>query len=403
MNKVWKNIILAGAVGAAALSLTGCAVSMDKDTVVATMDGSTEVTLGEAMVWLRYNQMGTESVMSMWMGTTDFWDQDLWGSGEAYSVTFKENIMSDIKEMLILEQHMSEYDVELTDEDKEAIQTATSEFLAANDEKALEAMYADENTVNRVLTLYTIRQKMTTAIEAGADTEVSDEEAAQKKVEYALFSTADTTDDDGNTVELTDEEKEAVKQQAQDVIDAVNGGSTLADAVTAVDEDLSTSTDTYGGEETLSVTEIQTAAETLSDGEIYAEPVETDSGYYVVQMVSTFDEEATETEKEHIISDRQQELYDETLEGWEPDSFDINNKVWNAISFNVSFTAPTEAETETESGSETATEAESGSEAATEAATEAESASEADSSEAGTDETETEAASEAATEAESES
>ena len=45
---------------------------------------------------------------------------------------------------------------------------------------------------------------------------------------------------------------------------------------------------------------VKEAADQLSDGEI-APIVETDTGYYGVQMLSTYDEEATAAEKENII------------------------------------------------------------------------------------------------------
>ena len=54
------------------------------------------------------------------------------------------------------------------------------------------------------------------------DEEVSDEEAAQKAMQYVFFSYT-TTDDSGNTTELTDEEKESLKTDAQSLVDRVKG------------------------------------------------------------------------------------------------------------------------------------------------------------------------------------
>ena len=38
--------------------------------------------------------------------------------------------------------------------------------------------------------------------------------------------------------------------------------------------------------------------------------------YYVVRLDSAFDQEATENQKDSIISERKQELYDDTVEEW---------------------------------------------------------------------------------------
>lgn len=394
MNRFGKKILTAGMCAALAMTaLTGCASAPNMDDVAATMDGK-DITLGEAYFLFRYQQATNEIYLGSLFGDQNMWEQDLTGSGIAYGVTFKEQIMEGLKNMLLAEQHMADYEVEVTEEEKTAITEAAAQFLADNEDEAMKAMGADQEAVERVLTLYTIQNKMRDAIIADVDTEVSDEEAAQKAVSFAYFSTAGETDEEGNKTELTEEEKAEVKKQAEEVIAAVQGGETLEDAVKAVDEEMNVSDTTYGKDDTTLNEGIREAADKLKEGEIAAEPVEATSGYYVVQLTSEFDKEATEEKKEEIISKRESDLYAEVMEGWEPESFEINHEVWDKVAFDVKFTAP---EAETETGSEKATE--TGSEAVSEeAATEA--VSETESDETTTEETETEAASK--TEAESE-
>ena len=132
------------------------------------------------------------------------------------------------------------------------------------------------------------------------------------------------------------------------------------------------------------------------------ELIETDGGYYVLQMVTTFDEEKTNEQKETILSQRKSDLYTETLDGWKEDAkISTDSDLLTELDFTDTYQMK---ETETEASTDT-TETETGSEAGseaeiTEAATEAASA-------AGTTEAATEAASEtetteAATEAASE-
>lgn len=390
MNRFGKKILTAGMCAALAMTaLTGCASAPNMDDVAATMDGK-DITLGEAYFLFRYQQATNEMYLGSLFGDQNMWEQDLTGSGIAYGVTFKEQIMEGLKNMLIAEQHMAEYEVEVTEEEKTAITEAAAQFLADNEDEAMKAMGADQEAVERVLTLYTIQNKMRDAIIADADTEVSDEEAAQKAVSFAYFSTAGETDEEGNTTELTDEEKAAVKEQAEDVIAAVQDGETLEEAVKAVDEEMKVSNTTYGKEDTTLNEGIRDAADKLKEGEVAAEPVEASSGYYVVQLTSEFDKEATEEKKEEIVSQRQSDLYTEVMEGWEPESFEINHEVWDKVAFDVKFTAP---EAETETGSEVDSEAvsEKTSEAASEAA-----------SETTTEETTTEAVSETEADTETE-
>ena len=455
MSKYGKRILAAGMCASMAMGLlTGCSSSNDE--VVAKM-GDTKLTLGEANFMLRYSQAQTQSYLGAMFGEgTNVFQQDLTGSGQAYGETVKESVMNDLKEMTILEQHMSDYNVELTEDEKSAIEEAAKEFMAANDKDVLKEMAATEKTVTRILTLYTIQSKMETAIEADVDTEVSDDEAAQKSIQYVYFTipeteseTEDATDADSEgageaTTETDSEEatetesetatetaseteseeiseaateteseevteaaseneteaeteesaeKKEVRETAQSVIDAVLGGETLEDAVKAVDENKSVTDYSYGADEDVLNENLKNVADTLSDGEIAAEPVEGENGFYVVQMVSTFDREATDQKKEEIVKDRKKELYDSVLADWEPESFDIDEKVWGTVTFEDLLTVKT-TEAASEEVSEAASETETVSEASSEVATAAESETESGSEEVTEAESETETASE---------
>ena len=435
MSKYGKRILAAGMCASMAMGLlTGCSSSNDE--VVAKM-GDAKLTLGEANFMLRYSQAQTQSYLGAMFGEgTNVFQQDLTGSGQAYGETVKESVLNDLKDMTILEQHMSDYNVELTDEDKAAIEEAAKQFIADNSKDVLKEMSATEETVSRILTLYTIQSKMETAIEADVDTEVSDEEAAQKTIQYAYFTIPETESETEDATEATsaDEsasetetgteavseteteteatsesetvaeteteatseteaaseaaseetsedtteseteesaEKKETRETVQVIIDAVQGGETLEDAVKAADESKSLTSYSYGADEETLNENLKNAADALSDGEIASEPVEGENGFYVVQMVSTFDRDATDQKKEEIIKDRKKELYDNKIAEWDTESFDINEKVWDKVTFEEIFTLKQE-ETESETGTESASEASTD----TEGISEAESASE---------------------------
>ena len=445
MSRYGKRILAAGVCATMTMGLlTGCSSSTGK--TVAKM-GDAEITLGEAEFMLRYNQAKTQGYLGALFGEgSNVFQQDLTGSGQAYGVTMKESVMNDLKDMILMEQHMSDYNVELTDEEKAAIEETAKGFLAENSKDVLKALAATEETVTRVLTLYTIQSKMQTAIEADVDTEVSDDEAAQKSIQYVYFtipeteseaedtteaesgSEEDTTEavtdaaeESGETVAETESEtvsetetaaeetseavsengtedaseavsendteeateaeteesaeKKETRETAQSVIDAVLGGETLEDAVKAVDENKSVTDYSYGADEDTLNENLKNVADTLSDGEIAAEPVEGENGFYVVQMVSTFDREATDQKKEEIINDRKQELLNSVLEGWASDSFDIDEKVWDTVTFDDIITLKS-TEAETEEGTDDTADTDIESETDSEAASETESAAE---------------------------
>ena len=193
MNTGWKKVLALGlGLTLAAGTLAGCGKKAAKETAAITVNDST-VTDGELNFLLRYQQAHFETTYgslfsSLYGGSIDLWSQDLTGTGVPYGETLKEQTVSAMQEMLLAEQHMEEYGVSLTDDEKAQITSAAESFIAANGEEALEAMGATQENVERVLTLYTIRNKMEAAMTADVDTEVSDEEAAQTTVSYVKFN-----------------------------------------------------------------------------------------------------------------------------------------------------------------------------------------------------------------------
>jgi hypothetical protein len=357
MNKMGKKLVVAGlCLGLAMGTVTGCSSNSYAGKAVATLDGE-DIDYALVNFTLRYNQAEMQTMYGSWFG------DDLWTS---YGSSVKSNVMDNVKQMLILEKHMDDYGVTITDEEKEQITETATEFMESNDKATLNAMTATQEIVERMLTLTLIQNKMQTAIIADADTEVSDEEAAQKKVQYVFFSTADTTDDDGNTVELTDDELAALKEEAEQVLEAVKAGTDMDEAAHAVDENLASSTTTYGTDNGSIDDTVKEAVDSLSDGEVADSVIETDDGYYVAMMVSTFDEDATETQRESIISQRQSDLFDEVYDAWEEElDYTEDEDLLDAMDFTDTFEVK---ETETETSDETEAQTDTETETVTEAA-----------------------------------
>ena len=75
--------------------------------------------------------------------------------------------------------------------------------------------------------MLTIQNKMDTAIkdtETVTADDITDDEAAQKSMQYVLFSYT-TKDDSGDSTTLSDDEKETLKTTAQNFVDSVKGGA----------------------------------------------------------------------------------------------------------------------------------------------------------------------------------
>lgn len=343
-----KKLLAAGtAFCLAAGILSGCSSEADASDVVASV-GDTDIELGLVNFLMRYNQAQLQTTYGAYLGE-DYWQN--------YGADSRTSILENIETMVLSEQHMEDYGVSLTEEEETAISDAAAAFMEGNEEDVLTAMSADQETVERAMTLYTINQKVYISVISEADTEVSDEEAAQKTVRYVFFSTGSTTDEEGNTVEMTDEEKEEVRATAQQVLDAVKSGTSMDDALEEAGEDRTSITASYGEDNgSLSDTLKEAANELTEDGQVADSLIEIDTGYYVLQMESMFDEEATETRKDEIVSERRSDHYTEVTDGWREDTeITVNEDLLAQLDFDDTWQLVTE-ETETETTAETSTE-----------------------------------------------
>ena len=246
-------------------------------------------------------------------------------------------------------------------------------------------------------------EEQTVKTKSSAETEAVSE-AASEAAEAETGSEAATEASETETETETETEDPAMVAakaealaKAEDLIAKVKDGEDFETASAEVDENATCSTLTFGSDSTSVVEGLITATEGLDDGTLVETPIEIDSGYYVAQVISKLDREATDKQKETIVEQRKSDRISELYTEWK-DAAEIteDSDILAQITFDFSLTQETEASTE--ATTEAATEA--GSESATEAATEAISKA---TTEAGSEVT-TEAATEAAeTESESES
>lgn len=518
MRVNWKKGLAMGlGVCMAASVLTGCGKGKELDAAAAaaTLDGE-EIPAGLVNFFLRYQQAEFESSYGAWLQSyygTDIWNVDLSGTGTSYGETFKNDVINSLERLLLAEKHMGDYSVELTDEEKTAITQAAQEFMDSNEEEVLEKMSATQENAERLLTLYTIQNKMETQMSADVDTEVSDEEAAQRTVSYVRF-TAETESDteeaeaeteteagseseteaaaeaeteaaetenetapaedateaslteaaadktesadteeatEGAETEAVSEEeteadseasteaeteteteeldpelaaaREEARAQAEAFLEEVKGGADFTEAAEAAaeeNENVGTSTFTFGEDDTYPDEAIIEATAGLEDGTLVEQVVQVNNGFYVLRVDDAFDEAATEEKKESIVAERKSEAVNALYEEWmEEAEFTVDEDVLDQMVFDMSLTLETEAATE--AAAEAESQSEAGSEAAAESQSEASTEAETDGeTEAGTEsvteetvieaetsaeeetETEAEEATESATEAETE-
>lgn len=370
-------LLMAAVLGVSAL--TGCGNSIDAKSVGATLDGQ-EISMGFMNFMARYQQAIYDGQFSSMFGDQDIWSQDLFGEGTDTETSVKNSVSENIENFYVLEKHMADYKVEITEEELAKMDEAAETFMNDNSKKAIKQLGATKEYVKEMLRLSTIQSKMRSAMDAEVDTNVTDEEAAQKKISYVQVGCKSKTDENGETVDYTDEEKENIKKEveafqaaaADDFKTAAENAGYTASEATFGDNDESYTLDDA----------VIEAAKKLKEGEI-SEVISTDDNYYVVRMESAFDEEATENKKKSIVTDRKNDHYTEVLDGYKENvKYELNEEEWEKVKFDELFSIKT---TQTEEASDEADNGETsdGAEDSSEAGDADDEAAAEDSSEAG--------------------
>ena len=311
-----KVVVFATAASLAVVSMTGCASFENADTV-ATVGGD-KIPAGVANFYARYQQGMIETNLGSMLGD-NMWTQEV-SEGKTYEDNVKDSVMDALQQMYILEDHMAEYEVVLTDEEKSAIQEAAKKFDEGNELEAKELVSGETEYVERVLTLLTIQKKMTDAVTKDVSTEVSDEEAAQKSMQYVSFPYT-----------TTDEEKAALKETAAAFLEGAKAAEDFAAYATEQGKEAQTAT--FDSESTSPAAELIAAADSLGVGG-FTDVIETENGLYVAKVTSLLDRDATDAKKETIVNSRKSEKFNEVYDGWKKDTkIKVNKDVWAKVDF----------------------------------------------------------------------
>lgn len=374
--KMLKKIVCGMLAGVLSVSLlTGCgAKSLDGTQTVLSV-GDTDISLGTFTSLLRYQQAITydyyQNMAASYAAyglSADFstlWDADLtenntttdteedgWSSGltvKTYADQLLDNVATTLASYVVVAQHAEDYGVSLSSDDEDTIAQVAKAFVDESDEKVLSLNGITEESVIECLTWYTLYCRVYDAYEAASDITVSDEEAQSMTVSYLRF-TIDESSEDYAT-------EDAVKEQA-----AASLVEVLADTdmdFTAYAEDYS---NVYANTESMAVNseneddyifsldDVKTLS-ALENGSVYTELLNDDSGnYYIIRMDNNHDEEATESYRKTLLSEKILDAFHEQMDAWAEElgvTYDVAVLSKVSVSDNIMYTG-TKATTDDE-------------------------------------------------------
>jgi len=336
---------------ATSVVLGGCQKQMNPSDAVATLDGK-DISIGLANYMAQFEAVTYDSYYASSLGS-NMWSQDLSGKGSTLQDEVKQNILDEIRTDYLLEDHMKDYNVSVSDDENTEIKSAAAKFMSDNSAVTIKQMGATEDFVREMLRLHTIQTKMKAAIIVKADTTVSKDEAAQRTFSYYQITLPAATSTTASTEATTSTKKTSAGKAKSSKKTSTESSEQKADALKAyaqtVASDAATdfdgiakkynftkSTHSYGKDEssdTFDKTVLQTA-DTLTDGKISG-AIETKSGtYYVVRLDSSFDQTATNNKKQELVTQKQNSYYDSICKKYKAASkWKVNKDEWALVTF----------------------------------------------------------------------
>ena len=335
MKKTLRKIaIVTMLVALISTTVLGCGRrEVDHEAVLSTVNGA-EITLGLANFYARIVQAEEEMnhMFSPWAGE-DPNPVDVWGdnpmTGISRETEIKDFILESLQGMFLKLENAGDFGVVMSPEDMNLIEEAAALFVEQNPEEAVVAVSGQAETVELFLKLMTVSQRMAVAMGAEIDEEVSEEESLQKAADVAFIPFM-SVEEDGTSVPMDEIQMGVLAAQVHGVSETANAMGNLE-----VFEELGNVFPiTFGAESAELDPELLEALNALTDVGQMTEAITTESGIFIGQLTSLFDEEATNAQIEQILEERRTDRVNQLMEEWrEAATITENEELWDQVNF----------------------------------------------------------------------
>ena len=337
-KRLLKKIAVAAMVPTLVLGLVGCGSEEGVTSVYTVEEASTTkvLSVGDYDIYMDEVALYAIQILMTYSYTpSTMTDDDTIDTDKGY-------VISLIRENKIIYNVAINNDVELDDDDMEVVESGFDNIKTKVGDELLAAYGISDELIEQVLIEQATISKFENDIENEMgqtileDVEEEYEDVLFTDYYYMLFPTVEVedgdpkTDDDGEYVYVSDEEKEEVKAQAEEALERVRNGESYEDiaeeyGVTDYSREGQGYTDSYGDQ----MNDIMNA---LQDGEC-TDVFEDTLGYAFVYMINSDDEDLKDTFIDYYVDDTTSTEYDTLYDTWLAtieidDEKDFEGTVW---------------------------------------------------------------------------
>lgn len=294
------------------------------DDAVVTIDG-VAVDYREAMLYLQSAKQEYESAYG-----GEIWQYMLNEDGTTLGEWVKNQTLEQIIYVKIVCAQAKNLGIELDSEEKSRVAERTEEYMGKAEYNTLALYGIARKDVEQVYTDTALAQKVYDSVTLNVDTDISNEEAAQKHLQSLMLRNYHE-DELGNRTSLTVQELIATLDRFDALYEEARTTSDFYSLAYTNTEDREF-LDIMVGEGDLP--EELSPAYGLKTGE--AMQIRGENGYYVFYCVAEYDEDATIAKKEEMIAMRQEAAFHELYESWRGEAkIEMNEAIWKAIGFDL--------------------------------------------------------------------
>ena len=270
-----------------------------------------EISSDVARLYLRYRQSDFEAGIGafymMYLGGTieDVWKADLTYSGTSYWKIFKEQVRDELYKMVLCRRYAEELGVTLSEDEQAYLRDRADEFMLDCDS---EYAVLTADALYEMLECLMLQKKVESVLDDDVDTEVSEEESAQRTVSFIYF---ENSEEDG----ITDAQAraEAFLAKAEESEEDMNNLFTEEEYE---DDYCFSSSWTFGDNDDYPDAVFIEDTADCPDGTLIDHIIEYSERYYVLYVRDAYDEEASEEKAAEIVEARVEELLQNQYAEW---------------------------------------------------------------------------------------
>ena len=291
--------------------LSGC--DKDKTKIVFTTGFEEDVvfkiediscTKSEIMIYL----VNTENIYDEVFG------EKIWKvpyDGKDVESRYKETILARISQIKAMNLYAKEIGVNLNDEEKKNISMAANGYFSSlsNEEKQL--FNVSEELLYNMYAEFAVANKVYEEVTKGVNPEISDDEARTVTIRSILIKTYNI-DENGHKIQYSQQMKADAMKRAYEILGKIKAGEEFEILEADYNEDEKSS---YSFARGVMPKVIEDAAFNLDEGEV-SDVIESEYGYHIIKVISNFDEEQTDINKQLIVSKRKEEAFVETYDNY---------------------------------------------------------------------------------------